>query len=60
MTSFLSLGCLVNGNGRQCDLIDSMTCKKCNTANGYIFLQIKVKLLFNKGKTKGISNLNVW
>lgn len=58
MASLLPLGCLVNGS-QQCDLIDSMTCKKCKTANGYIFLQIKVTLLFNKGKTKGISNLNV-
>lgn len=58
MASLLPLGCLVNGS-QQCDLIDAMTCKKCKTANGCIFLQIKVKLLFNKGKTKGISNLNV-
>lgn len=50
----------MNCNSQQCDLIDSMTCKKCKMANGYIFFQIKVKLLFNKGKTKGISSLSAW
>lgn len=59
MASFLFLGYLANSNNQEYGLIDSVTCKKCKMDNGYIFLQIEVKLLFNKGKTKGISNLNV-
>lgn len=36
-----------------------MTCKKCQTANnGYVVFQIRVKLLYSKGKAKGTSDLN--
>lgn len=49
----------MSGNSQRWDIMDSMTCRKCRTSNGFILLQIKVKLLFNKGKAKDISNLNV-
>lgn len=49
----------MSGHNQRIELIDSITCKKCQTANnGYVVFQIKVKLLFTKGKAKGMSDLN--